>query len=1040
MPYSLKLVPNGASTHGTLGNNIAWVGYSSDDLNNVTKLTLAWYGKAELPGGSNSTMLFGSRGIPYEYGRRHFWVDLFDDGSSQTIKINANATSGAIDAETVSGVWTQGVPFSLIIVFDFTQATSSDKIKVYVDGSLVAWNSFSDGDDASEFYNALTQSSYVFGYEAIGAGASGTTWHDYLAAWTGTAGTALQAAEYGGPFRAIEDGSLGLPVHLFDFENALTDTGSSPFTVYDSINVEYTTEATHPVAVGCSSLTFADSVEAEDAAWTVFATIEGIGETGEIGEYDQLYRFCSTVPHFAEGSGLWLPWLAEWPEILAEGAPREDGGVVEAGELTLAIVDIEDRLTALFATEADPTTYLTDAVPIGAYPVIVEDASNISVGDILYIGSECLFVEAKTGNELNCARACLDTGFVGHDIGAPVHVNRIPYLLSRRIRLYLAPADSCDGSEAVEIGQYRIDQLELDETLGKYLVRGPSSIIFAAALCNRKAPVRFDVTQAWDNGKVSVRPKQVDQEYPSIPFWDPTEKQAYVRLGEEIAIAENISASDTWPIFQIVDRAVSGSQFDEGWQEIKSLEVAYGALPQSTGSGARPTFFRYAEGPTPASVRNGTWIPSAHWIDIILNLLTSSAATEDDLELANRVAAYGAWDCLPPGLGIGQRAAFVDFGSALSIKYRTPDYAFPNFVLPREPVTFGELITEEFLRPIGAYLITTGGQARIVMPRIPIPSDTSFTIGHSNIVSEKVGERLYGMGISVRQDMSELVSSLVYKFGRGDNAPTLTINDSDFDRTYGSEGHRESEARRRSILVPSVRPDADGGVEWIKYRGMSTLMRKRWPARTISYKTSGLSRWAADVGDVGELTHAQVPDPSTGTRGVTDLQVELRSKTVHVQPGNVSIDHVVRAERKGRYGLIAPSALIVSVAADGSSRIITVEQNYYTEPEADIAGLPVTDASAFTVGDSLELHNRAGTRDGSSSATITAISGNTITVNSDFGGALDSGTTDANKVLKLREYAFTTAEAAETFVYLADSTTRAIANVEDSAPWQYGEP
>lgn len=1030
MPSSAIFIPDG-DPHDLYAWTEAYVVYSPDDLDDETELTVDCY--FQVPSGIvDDTTLIQCRGAPEDVGRRHFSVEITASGA---IALTTNATAGAIDANTATGVVSLGSPHHLMLVWKFSE-TGLAKVKAYLDGSFVAWSSYvQDSTPPTKFENYSSQSRYFLGWRNFaGTSVADGLVIDYVRAWTGTAATALQAAEYGGAFRR-DGGTLGTPTHLWDFESSLADTGSSPFTIYYDQNITFGTDAIHPEEPQCESLTFAQSVEAEDASWVVWATIEGIGETAALGEYDQLYRFCSTIPHFAEASALWLPWLAAWPEILAEGAPKEDGGVVEAGELTLSLVDIEDRLTALWATEALPVTYAAEALPVGNNTFDVADASGIAVGDILYMGSECMFVEAKAGNELNVARACLDTTLVDHEAGAPVYVNKIPYLLSRRVRLYLAPADSCDGSEAVEIGQYKIDQKDLDETMGTYVIRGPSQVIFSRALVGRRQPDRFRIQYAYSNGKIRVVQRPVDQAYSAIRYWDPDERFSFLRFGQEIAIAENISTS-AHPLFQLRDRNVLGSTLDDP-SGAEFVEVVFGADPEPSGSGAQPTFFRYAAGPTPASVRNGSWTPSAHWIDIILNLLTSSTADEDNLELANRVAAYGAWDCLPAGLGIGVPAASIDFASALALRYRTPDYLFPNFVAPQEPVTFGELVTEEFLRPIGAYLITTGGQARIVMPRVPLASDTSFTIGPTDILTERVGERLYSMGVRLKQDMSELVSSLVYRFGRGQQAPTLTINDVDFDKTYGSKGHREAETRRREVTVPSVRPDFDGGVDWIRYRAMATLVRKRYPATSLTYRTSGLSKWAAQVGDVGEVTHGQIPNLSTGTRGVVGQQVELRSRTVSIKPGGVHIDHTVRVERNGRYGLIAPAARIVSVSADGSNRVITVSTNRFTEASADEAGLPDTDAEAFEVGDKLELHNRDGSRVTSSTSTVTAVGTNSITVNGDFGGALDTGTTDAGLVLRLSEYANANASAVEQYVYLADSTTREIDG--EASPWQYAE-
>jgi hypothetical protein len=1035
--------PDGATTFPS-GWNETRVEYSADDLDNVTRLTLDGYCRIDgFTGGATITPIVGAKsGIPGTSdtvnGRFHFQVSA---DSAGRIIVATNPTTETINAFTSTGAYTIGVPFHWMVVWDFTLVGPA-KLVLYIDGDLVAWNSISVASPADKFVPDSLPFGLIVCYVLGGRSHDGSDVQDleidYVRAWTGVAATSTQAAEYGGTYKADDTGTLGVPTHRFEFESDAEDTGSSPFTLEYSQNLSFgdLTHASPPPPIECVSLTFAESIEADGASWVVFATIEGCGNA------DGLFRFCTTVPHFGEGDPLFRAWLAAWPNILSEGAPKDDGGIVDAGEFSLSILDFGDALTSEWRTEADPETFLVNGLAPGDTSLTVLDNSGFTAAGVIYLASEAMIVDEVGGsNTLIVTRGALDTTAVAIEAGMLVY-RHLPYLLSRRIRAYVASADACLESEAQEIGQYRIDQKELDDTLGVYTIRGPSQIIFANAQVSRRQPTRFKVKASYPSGKISVEPRALDQALSDIPLWFADDPRCFLRFGEEVATATNISpAGSQYPIFELRDRGVMGTPVENS-EETDYIEVAFGADPEPTATGAQPTFFRYAEGPTPSDERDETWTPSAHWVDLIFNLLVSSAMPEDGLELANRVAAYGAWDCLPPGIGIGQRAATIDWVSALSVRARTPDYVFPDFVAPSQPVTFGELVTEEFLRPVGAYLTTSGGLLRIVMPRIPLVGDTSFTIGHADIVSESIGNRLYSMGVRVKQDMSEIVTSLEYELGRGTQQAVVTINDSDYDLTYGSKGYREHETRRRKVKVPSARPDTDGSVEFLKYRGMSVMARKRYPATMLEYVTPGLKYWTSTAGDVGSITHGQVPDQHLGVRGVVDLQGEIRQRTVRIEPDDVSIAHTLRTDRtNSRFGLIAPCARIVLVelAGDAGAVNVTLSENWFTEPEATEAGLPSTDASAFPIG--VGLHVELRDRDGSFVRVLPLMfynEGNEVAFVAD--ASFDGPTEDeAGMIIAYVSHADGTTLQQETSVYLADPATRTIGGSEQR-PWRYAEP
>lgn len=244
MPFSAYFTPNG-DPHPLYSWPEAYVVYSPDDLDDVTRLTLDCYFMipSTIVGTTGATPLIQSRGAPEDVGRRHLSVDVNDTGE---LVFTANATAGSIDAITAAGVISFDTPHHLMVVVDFTQ-TGSAKAKVYLDQTFVSWASYSqDVTPPTKFENYSGQSRYFFGWRVFSGEAvvEGLT-IDYIRAWTGTAATADQASEYGGATR-VNNGTLGTPTHLWDFEENLDDTGSSPFTIYYDQNITFVENTIHP--------------------------------------------------------------------------------------------------------------------------------------------------------------------------------------------------------------------------------------------------------------------------------------------------------------------------------------------------------------------------------------------------------------------------------------------------------------------------------------------------------------------------------------------------------------------------------------------------------------------------------------------------------------------------------------------------------------------------------------------------------------------------------------------------------------------------
>ena len=97
---------------------------------------------------------------------------------------------------------------------------------------------------------------------------------------------------------------------------------------------------------------------------------------------------------------------------------------------------------------------------------------------------------------------------------------------------------------------------------------------------------------------------------------------------------------------------------------------------------------------------------------------------------------------------------------------------------------------------------------------------------------------------------------------------------------------------------------------------------------------------------------------------------------------------------------------------------------------------PTTDAAAFTAEDKLRLSNLDGSSASAVVRKINSISGNDITLDGDFGGALAAG-----KVLVFAEWDDDLRAAQKTeHTFFADQTAQTIDADATARPYRYAEP
>lgn len=774
------------------------------------------------------------------------------------------------------------------------------------------------------------------------------------------------------------------------------------------------------------SRTFAQTAAANDAEWIAIVQMDGAPA-----------KYCSERPSYADSN--YRDWLMDWPRVAAE---RVDplGGVPESGELEVVLLDWENTLTSEWQIERDPDTYLDAAITSGATSFSVLDASAITVDSVIHIGSEAITVVAKASNTLtSVTRARHGTDATPHGAGDPVY-RYIPQLHSRRLKLSVVNKDAASSSQERELGSFYIDDFDLTDDLCGWVLRGRSQLKWLSREVSTRPKYRAIVTSfrtgplgpegsigsGTDFQATPIPDARNAYASSTIPIWPDARHYFRNTSTGEIFIAS--SGDYIW------NRAMLGTR----QRDIKpgdEFVLVYGADPDP-GIDFNPSFFRFSPGPSPSEDRDDPdWTMSCNWIDLILNLATSSADPADGLQLTNYDADYGNWSCLPIGVGIGVPHAQIDLDAAVRVRERTPDFLFPDFYVD-EPMPFADLIELHFLKPIGAYLSTVGGVAKIILPRMPLAGDTGIAIGPSEILRRPVGDGVYLPRFGAGQRMSRLATSVVYELKHG---VTIPYTNGDYAGTYGQGGYYGFEEKPIKIPAPSVRADANGRSAFLKERAAVRIrrgMRAPWDLKL----SVDQAQYASGIGTQIDITHADMPNLSNGTRGWTSVAGEVNQVGFKLSPeeGMWFDWQAISYGPNFRAGRIAPAARIVSVASAGGGHYdVTVTTNRFTQ--GDATGMPGSDSRAFYADDVLKLCTRAGVSVTGTGAKIVSISGDVIRVDADFGGGLTVGTGNAGQILRYENSGNVAAQQTNRFVFFADKTNRTVGGLAQP-PFRFGEP
>jgi hypothetical protein len=767
---------------------------------------------------------------------------------------------------------------------------------------------------------------------------------------------------------------------------------------------------------------WARNLARRETSWCVLVRIEGVGDRN--GQWS----FSNAIPAHLD-SGTAKPWLTALPELLSERVDLA-GGIPEANSCTVELLDYSDTLTSLWRTDRAPRTVLEEDVDAAETSIDVLDADNLA-NEVVWVGSEAMLVtaDASSPERITVTRGWLGTDALTHKDGDLVYLST-PYLEGRRVEVYLCPLDSTSSADERLIGSYVLESVSLDDGANAWRL----SCTGQHRYLDRRLPIVSRRGRAFyaDATRLQLNPG------PVRALW--SDQLAYMRVGDEV-----IEVYDPVP----------------GWLTVTSQSVS---LPLSTVFALRSRALfgtnrgtievpadvhqvflagrdlRYSPGPSPSTSRSsGTWTPAEHWVDLMLILLLSSASADDGLELVNRRTTGSDWSrsnfsALPPGMGAGIPQDLIDWASFEAIRARTLSWRLPFFVYGDKPdLTAAEVLSTQFLRPFGAFLSYELGMLRLGISRPPLfDQSTALQITADNVLRRETAPGVYLPEVSVSRERARAVGAVTYKVGPG--AVSATYRSSDFAGTYGQRGWY-------GMVEPSITIEVPGGdpanAAFFASRAAARLWRLHKPPMALQ-ATLDVAAWPdTSVGSFGEVTLAELPDDGTGTRGWTDVAVELEERVVRLQQtptrnggAAVGASVQVRARRYSanlRLGRIAQAARVSSVAGNAA----TVLANRYTHADADDQDYADVDAEAFAVGDAVWLTNPDGSRVGSTTQTVSSVSGNVITLNGNFAGALA-----ADLILITAGVDDAVAEQKRRYAFMCDENGAGA----DRIFWRWGEP
>ncbi len=701
----------------------------------------------------------------------------------------------------------------------------------------------------------------------------------------------------------------------------------------------------------------------------LYLTIDGVGAAVDAGGTLGAYRFSTVEPGFSHG-GDWLPYLTDLPSAL-ESELDPITGEVNTGQLKVSLVEgpgSTQFLTDLFATrEQSQRGELAASVTAAAGQMDVHRRVGgvPTVGQVLAIGSERCRITAVSADtpavgidRLTVTRGYYGTTATAHNVAADrgdAEVRyRLHYLKGRRAQLRFNFVGDAEGS-AVVVGSYLLDRVELasggadrgarwsiilkgleaylDTEIGRYAWTGVSNNPFSN---RRRGGLRIP-RDDFDNRQLNVdlvvsgdlAGGLPDSEQPFDLHADANDG-GYLNYGGCCVEYDRIGIDwQPWEDVDVTAWRIAATPLPTEDQNVVGVREVF-----PTDKALPHTAFK----PDP----NGADPPKAsdHPIDIFLCLLTSTGLG------TNFATGRTNYDVLPGRMWGGMPVSLVDIEAWEAMRARIPVVRMPNHVFFWDgPENLAEIASKKLLGPLGiAAVQSEAGLLKPVRISEVFPLDTATVLGTDDYIA---GTEEFAW------DMSGQVLSQTWEFdheGPGGRAREIF-------RVLSPEAReRFHNADDRPLLMKAEGLTRDSGADALILERAGFLQRHFLEPPPMVALDLNWQHMHIPLGEPVSLTHAFLPNPSTGTRGVTSqgfIVIKVRRNWRDAVAGRgrgggvrvwlfwVGLDSPTLAH-------IAPSAEVAAGDA-GTGTTVTVEENEFTNGES-YGAVPEDDTDGFQAG------------------------------------------------------------------------------------------
>jgi len=330
---------------------------------------------------------------------------------------------------------------------------------------------------------------------------------------------------------------------------------------------------------------------------------------------------------------------------------------------------------------------------------------------------------------------------------------------------------------------------------------------------------------------------------------------------------------------------------------------------------------------------------SGNPINIMLQVLTSTGA-----------GTNGDYDTLDAANGLGIDEDYINVSSIESIR----DRWFPgpsismSFTITKR-VQAKAWLEKEIYKILNVYpTIDADGKFNIRPFKPPLPeADTVQSFDEDNII----GLPTYDF------NLKDLINEVECKYDWDSVDEEFDTEDFYIESTsLNNRGPGKSPL----VLESKGLTTALGGGDFLATRKAKVFERYATPPPRISIST-WFSQWLTEAGDVVPLTHSLLPDIENGTRGISNVRMEVINRTIDWRRGKVKIELLETGFESAPYCQISPSMTVVT----------GVSNTQFTVSSAD--------AAKFSAGQEIAMHYPNMVVQ-SAAVTITDITGTTITV------------------------------------------------------------